>query len=302
MDPYPESAPLTLQAPAKVNLRLDVLNRREDGYHDLHMLMAPVSLCDTLRLRPLLEPGCIEVTLAGAAEAVAAGEDNLCHRAARFYFAETGVQGGVAIELTKRVPAGAGLGGGSSDAAVTVLGLERLYGRQLNKAARRRAAFAVGADVPFFFARAPAWVGGIGEEVEPVPELVPVWLVLVFPGVFLSTPKVFSLLRRRLTTPKRPPTIAQFNFRGLVAGLHNDLQAPALDAEPAVGEALDALSAAGAEGQLMSGSGSAVFGLFADAGKARAAADQVSRHTRAAAWQIEVVHTLAPGAFPFPAA
>ena len=121
---------------------------------------------------------------------MAAGEDNLCHRAARFYFAETGVQGGVAIELTKRVPTGAGLGGGSSDAAATVLGLERLYGRQLSPAARRRAAFAVGADVPFFFARAPAWVGGIGEVVEPVPELVPVWLVLVFPGVFLSTPSI----------------------------------------------------------------------------------------------------------------
>ncbi|HSH69704.1 MAG TPA: 4-(cytidine 5'-diphospho)-2-C-methyl-D-erythritol kinase [Deferrisomatales bacterium] len=302
MDANSEAPSLTLQAPAKVNLRLEVLNRREDGYHDLHMLMAPVSLCDTLRLRTLPEPGHIQVTLAGAAAAVAPGADNLCHGAARFYFAETGVQGGVAVELTKRVPAGAGLGGGSSDAAATVLGLERLYGRQLSAAARRRAAFAVGADVPFFFARAPAWVGGIGEVVEPVAELEAVWMVLVFPGVFLSTPKVFSLLRRRLTTPRRPPTIAQFNFRGLVAGLYNELQAPALEVEPAVGVALDALSAAGAAGQLMSGSGSAVFGLFADVGQARTAADEVSRHPQAAAWQIEVVHTLAPGAFPFPAA
>ena len=302
VDPNLESPPLTLQAPAKVNLRLEVLCRRADGYHDLRMLVAPVSLCDTLQLKVLSEPGRIEVTLAGAVEAVAAGEDNLCHSAARFYFAETGVRGGVAVELTKRVPAGAGLGGGSSDAAATLLGLERLYGRQLNPAARQRAAFSVGADVPFFFARAPAWVGGIGEVVEPVPAPSPVWLVLVFPGVFLSTAKVFSLLRRGLTTPRRPPTITQFNFRGLVAGLHNDLQAPALDIAPPVGVALDALAAAGAEGQLMSGSGSAVFGLFADAGEARAAADLVSRHPQAATWQIEVVHTLTPGAFPFPAA
>lgn len=293
---------LTLRAPAKVNLRLEVRGRREDGYHDLHMLMAPVSLWDTLRLQPLAEPGRIRVTLAGAVAEVAAGEDNLCHAAARYYFAETGVRGGVAVELTKRVPAGAGLGGGSSDAAATVMGLERLYGRPLSREARRRAAFAVGADVPFFFAGAPAWVKGIGETVEPAPAFPPVWLVVVFPGVFLSTAKVFSRLRRGLTTPRRPPTIAQFNFRGLLAGLHNDLQAPALDAEPVVGEALDALAAAGSEGCLMSGSGSAVFGLFADAAEASAAAGRVSRHPRAATWRIEVVHTLTPGAFPFPAA
>jgi 4-diphosphocytidyl-2-C-methyl-D-erythritol kinase len=302
MDPSPGFPTLTLHAPAKVNLRLEVLGRREDGYHDLHMLMAPVSLCDTLLLRPLPESGRIEVILAEAAAAVHPGEENLCHTAARFYFAETGAQGGVSVELTKRIPAGAGLGGGSSDAAATVMGLEHLYGRRLSPEARRQAAFAVGADVPFFFARAPAWVGGVGEVVEPVPADSPVWLVLVFPGVFLSTAKVFSLLRRGLTTPRQPPTIAQFNFRGLVAGLYNDLQVPALGTEPAVGEVLDVLAAAGAEGRLMSGSGSSVFGLFADEGKARAAAARVAGHPRAAAWQVEVVHTLTPGAFPFPAA
>jgi 4-diphosphocytidyl-2-C-methyl-D-erythritol kinase len=250
----------------------------------------------------LPETGRIEVSVAGAAEAVSAGEENLCHAAARFYFAETGVRGGIAVELTKYVPAGAGLGGGSSDAAVTILGLERIYGVALGPESRRRAAFSVGADVPFFFARAPAWVSGIGEVVEPVDVLTPQWLVLVFPGVFLSTGRVFSLLRRGLTTPMRPPTIAQFNFRGLVAGLHNDLQVPALEAEPAVGEALEALASAGAAGRLMSGSGSSVFGLFANAEAARTAAERVAAHPRAAGWQVEVVHTLSPGAFPFPAA
>jgi 4-diphosphocytidyl-2-C-methyl-D-erythritol kinase len=155
--------------------------------------------------------------------------------------------------------------------------------------------------VPFFFARGPAWVTGIGEQVAPLVECRRVWLVLVYPGIFLSTAKVFSQFRRGLTSPMRPPTIAQFNFRGLVGRLFNDLQAPAVAAEPAIGEALDALGRAGAAERLMSGSGSAVFGVFDRAAAARAAAARVAGHPRAADWQIEVVSTLPPGAFPFPA-
>ncbi len=293
----PRSA-LRLAAPAKVNLFLEVCGKRTDGYHELRMFLAPVSLFDRLVLEPLEEEGRIEV-LADGGPQVPSGEENLCHRAARFYFGETGAPGGVRVRLSKSIPAGAGLGGGSSDAAATILGLERLHGRALSEEGRVRAAFAVGADVPFFFARGPAWVEGIGEAVRRAPAFEPLWLVLVHSGAFLSTGHVFSRFTRGLTTPGAPHTIAQFNFRGFVAALRNDLEPAALALEPSVGGALAALRAAGAPGAQMSGSGAAVFGLFPDEPSARRAAHLLRQDPGAEKWRVETVHTLPPDTFPF---
>lgn len=289
---------LRLRAPAKVNLFLQVCGRRPDGYHDLRMFLAPVSLFDDVELTALPEAGRVEV-LAEGGESVPSGEGNLCHRAARFYFEETGVPAGARIRVVKRVPSGAGLGGGSSDAAVTILGLERLFGRPLSAPAQRRSAFAVGADVPFFFARGPAWVEGIGEAVRPAPGFEPLWMVLVHPGAFLSTARVFSRFTPGLTTPETPHTIAQFNFRGFVQALRNDLGAAARELEPSVGAALEALKSAGASGSLMSGSGSAVFGLFPDEPAARQGASLLGRRADERGWRVDVVVTLPRGAFPF---
>jgi 4-diphosphocytidyl-2-C-methyl-D-erythritol kinase len=208
------------------------------------------------------------------------------------------VAAGVRIRLTKRIPVGAGLGGGSSDAAATILGMEALFGASLSPAARREAAFRVGADVPFFFERSAAWVEGIGEIVRPVPAFDPLWLVLVHPGVFLSTAAVFSRFTMGLTTPRQPPTISHFRFQGFVEGLRNDLEPAARALEPSVGRVLEVLAAAGARGVLMSGSGSAAFGLFPDEERAQEAASCVAKDPGAADWRIEVVHTLRPGGFP----
>ncbi len=292
----PASAPLRLIAPAKVNFFLEVLGRRPDGYHDLRMLMAPVSLADDLWLEAVPEVGCVEVTSEGD-EGVPSGEANLCYRAARFYFAATGVAGGARIRVRKRVPVGAGLGGGSSDAAAVLLGLEALYGTPLTAADRALAGFRVGADVPFFFARSAAWVEGIGEQVTPLAGGERLWLVLVHPGTFLATGAVFSRFTRGLTTPGRPHTIAQFNFPGVLGGLRNDLQPAAVELEGRIAAALAALAAVGAPGRLMTGSGSAVFGLFPDQAAARRAAAELRAGDD---WRVEVVHTLPPGAFPFP--
>lgn len=289
---------LRLAAPAKVNLFLEVRGKRPDGYHELRMFLAPVSLFDGLALEPLEEDGRVEVLSEGGAE-VPSGEGNLCHRAARFYFGETGAPGGVRVRLSKAIPAGAGLGGGSSDAAATILGLERLCRRPLSAASRARAAFAVGADVPFFFARGPAWVEGIGELVHPVPAFDPLWLVLVHSGAFLSTRHVFSRFTQGLTTPGAAHTIAQFNFRGFAAALRNDLEPAAMALEPSVGAALAALRAAGAAGVRMSGSGSAVFGLFPDEPSAQRAAVLLRQGHGTENWRVEVVHTLPPDTFPF---
>ncbi|GAB4276604.1 MAG: 4-(cytidine 5'-diphospho)-2-C-methyl-D-erythritol kinase [Deferrisomatales bacterium] len=289
---------LQLAAPAKLNLHLEVRGKRPDGYHDLRMLMVPVSWWDEITLERLAEPGRVELRCSGE-PGVEAGADNLCVRAARYYFEQAGVAGGVRIALRKRIPTGAGLGGGSSDAAAVILGLERLYQEPLGEGARREAAFRVGADVPFFFARCAAWVEGIGERVRPCRLAEPLWFVVVCPGVFLSTARVFSRFTMGLTTSDRVHTIAQFNFQGVVRGLRNDLQPAAQALEPRVAEALDAVAAVGAPGRLMTGSGSAVFGLFAGEADARRAALRLRSLREARRWQVEAVRTVAPGAFPF---
>lgn len=280
---------LDLLAPAKVNLCLHVLGRRADGYHDLRSLMAPVNLYDRLRLERL-DANRIEVTAAGSPH-VEGGEKNLCHRAASFYFRTTGATGGVRVRVDKKIPVGAGFAGGSSDAAAVLMGLEQIFGRALNPAERIRAAFDVGADVPFFFARCPAWVGGIGERVTPVPASGPLWLVLIHPGVFLSTAAVFSRHNKELTSRGEVHNITQFDFQGVAAGLHNDLEPAARGLEPAIGEAAGALRAAGLAAVAMTGSGSAVFGLCPDEALARRVADTVRRGVPRA-WFVAAVHTL----------
>ncbi|MBI5017749.1 MAG: 4-(cytidine 5'-diphospho)-2-C-methyl-D-erythritol kinase [Deltaproteobacteria bacterium] len=290
-------ATLHLLAPAKVNLFLEVLGRRPDGYHELRMFLVPVSLFDELVLECLEEPGRIEVVSTGNAH-VESGERNLCYRAARFYFERAALAGGIRIGVAKRIPVGAGLGGGSSDAATTLLGLEALFGVPLSPQDRRDAAFHVGADVPFFLARAAAWVEGVGEIVRPIPPFAPLWLVIVHPGVFLSTAAVFSRFTMGLTTPGQPPRISHLRFQGFVESLRNDLEPAARSLEPLVGDALESLMAAGSPGVLMSGSGSAAFGLFPDEERAQEAASCVAKRSEAAGWRIEVVHTLAPGSSP----
>lgn len=289
---------LVLRAPAKVNLYLEVVGKRPDGYHDLRMLMVPVSLFDELRLERLGDPGKIEVLSDGSPH-VESGERNLCFRAARFFFEETGAVGGVRIRVAKNIPVGAGLGGGSSDAAVTILGLEELFALRLSDEGRARAAFRVGADVPFFFARSAAWVEGIGERVRPLPAFDPFWLLIVHPGAFLSTASVFSRVTMGLTSPGRVHMIPTFRFQDFVEGLRNDLEAPAVALEPEVGRVLEALRTTEASGVLMSGSGSAAFGLFPDKDGARRAASRVKELAAGSEWRVEVVRTLPVGSFPF---
>ena len=286
----PKDTSITLFAPAKINVYLEVCAKRPDGYHELTMLMAPISLYDEVTLEPLNLPGTIEISCVGR-DKVGSGEENICHRAAAYYFKEAGITGGVRISVKKNIPVGAGLGGGSSDGAATIMGLEKIYGKPLSPQARAKAAFEVGADVPFFFSRSWAWVEGIGEKVTPVEAEEPLWLVVVHPGVFLSTAAVFSHRTKVLTTTSLVPTIVQFNFRGVSKGLRNDLQGPAMELEPAIKEAFTALESAGSDTTFLTGSGSAVIGLA----RHREEAERVTSALTAKApkeWRIAVAHTL----------
>jgi 4-diphosphocytidyl-2-C-methyl-D-erythritol kinase len=200
--------------------------------------------------------------------------------------------------VEKRIPVGAGMGGGSSDAATTIMALEKLYGVNLDDGAKMEAGFAVGADVPFFFARGPAFIAGIGEKVEPVDTCEKVWLVVVHPGVFLSTAAVFSRFNIELTRGRRLNTIACFDFQGLAQGLLNDLEVPATQLEPSIGAALSALDRAGAAASLMTGSGSACFGLFPGEREARGAEERISSGA-GPGWFVKAVQLLAgPGDYP----
>ncbi len=268
---------VTWMAPAKVNLYLHVVGRRDDGYHLLDSLIAFAALGDLVTVLPARE---IRLGVEGQfAEAVPTGSDNLVLRAARALAQHAGITDGAAIILEKQMPTAAGLGGGSADAAAALRALVRLWDVEIGEDALAELGLSLGADVPICLAGHPAFVGGIGEAITPVPNLPPTWLVLVNPGVAVSTPAVFRAREGDFSAPARfdgtaadAPALA-----ALLAQRHNDLTEPAMSQAPVIGDVLAALT--GTPDCLlarMSGSGATCFGLFANEAAARTAARRVA--------------------------
>lgn len=250
----------TVYAPAKINLILDVLGKRPDGYHDVAMLMVRLSLQDRVRVR-LTSGNEIVATCPGLE--LAAGEENIAGRAARLFLAHIGRQSGVDIRIDKQIPAAAGLGGGSSDAAAVLLALNDLCGADLSRAELQALGVRLGADVPFFLGGGmAAWATGIGERLVPWPGLPPLWLVLVNPRFAVSTAWVYQNLG--LTRYRRMSKIPRFPERmeDVVGLLRNDLEAVTSSRHPEIAEIKARLAEAGALGAMMSGSGPTVFGVF----------------------------------------
>ncbi|WP_411956759.1 4-(cytidine 5'-diphospho)-2-C-methyl-D-erythritol kinase [Paracoccus homiensis] len=251
-------------APAKLNLALHVTGRRDDGYHLLDSLICFADHGD----RIALSPGGPSLMIDGPFSAgLDAGGDNLCLRAAALTGADA------AIRLTKNLPVASGIGGGSADAAAVLRGLARL-GHPLPDDTHR-----LGADVPVCLRSAPARMSGIGEVVVPLPALPTLDLVLVNPGVAVSTPQVFAALDRR-DNPPLPPIPDFADATALIAWLRqtrNDLQAPACRIAPVIGQVLQALNHHGAGLARMSGSGATCFGIFDGAAAALAAASDLAR-------------------------
>lgn len=277
---------MELWAPAKINLFLRVTGRRPDGYHELRSLMCCVDLCD----RVVLQPGASRSEIVCTHPAVPCDAANLALKAAvRFNLAldaETGLTPlNVAIHLTKHIPVGAGLGGGSSDAAAVLKGLNRHYGNPFDTRRLHALALSLGADVPFFIDGRPALVAGIGEKLTPYVGL-PAWhVVLVYPGFGLSTARVYEGLNLALTKSKKKLRYIPFNNGGFRATHHlrNDLEAGVGDQFSVIADIKAQLLRQGAMGSLMTGSGSAVFGLFADAASASKAKAALDRHDQ---WQV----------------
>ncbi|MDO5528636.1 MAG: 4-(cytidine 5'-diphospho)-2-C-methyl-D-erythritol kinase [Paracoccus sp. (in: a-proteobacteria)] len=254
---------MTEQARAKLNLALHVTGRRADGYHLIDSIVVFAEIGDVVTIAP----GPLSLTVSGPFAAGLEGEgDNLCLRAARLAGAE------VAITLEKNLPVAAGIGGGSADAAAVLRGLAR------EGSAMPRDVTALGADVPVCLAGAPARMRGIGEVLDPLPPLPALDLVLVNPGVAVSTPEVFTALAQRDHAPLPPP---EWRDRGelldYLRACRNDLEPAAMALAPPIADVLAALEGAGAELARMSGSGATCFGIFPGARVAATAADALSQ-------------------------
>ncbi|MCF8061255.1 MAG: 4-(cytidine 5'-diphospho)-2-C-methyl-D-erythritol kinase [Deltaproteobacteria bacterium] len=273
-----EPARAVVEAPAKLNVHLRVTGRRRDGYHELVSVMIPITLTDRVEVRP--GPEGIELSCTG--RPVAGGEQNLVWRAAEAFLRRGRLGQGVSIHLHKRIPVAAGLGGGSSDAASTLLALDRIWPGRLGREALFRTALDLGADVPFFLSAVPALATGIGEVLERLDYWPNLWYVLIKPPIEISTAWVYGKLRIRLTTRENDYIIAFLNKKDFSVAelLENDLERVTETRFPVVAHLKQALLDAGAIGALMTGSGPTVFGVFPTESEAQAAARElVSRES-----------------------
>jgi len=263
---------LSLRAPAKINLNLHIMGRRADGYHDIESVVQSVTLHDTLEI------GLADAGLALEVDdpAIPSGPENLVFRAAERLLDRHRGGAGLRMRLAKRIPAGAGLGGGSSDAAAALLGVDRLLGLGLSRAALEGHAAALGSDVPYFLVGGTALLTGRGTEVEPLPDAPPADLLIVHPGVSLSTAAVYAQLQEPLTLASKPVSISGFGRIpvDLVSWVRagNDLESHAERLCPDIIRIKTMLADAGAVATAMTGSGSAVFGVFEDGAAAAGAA------------------------------
>lgn len=287
-------------APAKINLYLQVLGRRDDGYHELAMVMQRISLFDRLRMELTADAG---VTVACPGVALAPGEDNIAVRAAQQLLQEAGLKTGLRITIDKQIPVAAGLGGGSSDAATVLMGVNEMLQLGFSREELMRRAKPLGADVPFFVFQQDAWATGIGDVLTEVAGLPPAWYLLVNPRIAVSTGWVYGNLglTSEIAAAKLPgfPTTA----KDLVHLVHNDLERVTIPAHPVVAQVKQQLLTAGAVAALMSGSGPTVFGVFDDEAAAQQACQVVQRdHDWWAALvqplSAEVIRQVGPDRFP----
>lgn len=263
---YHVNTGMNVQAPAKINLGLEVLRRRPDGYHDVNTIYAAVDLCDEVELRPRPDGEIVCRVEGNERLANEPAEENLCVRAARALRSTLEIEAGLTIDLRKRIPAGAGLGGGSSDAAAILRGAPSCWGRAASPDALLSLAAQLGSDVPFFLGNGLAHATSRGEVLRPLDLALPWAVLLVNPGIHISTPEAYGAVNR---TGERPASdLSDAVRRGiddpssLRGTIVNDFENPIFARYPLLKEIKNRLYEGGAFLALMSGSGSTLFGLF----------------------------------------
>lgn len=256
---------LTLPAFAKINLSLRVLGQRADGYHDLDTIFQTVSLHDTIKIAATNESG---IVLSCDDRRLAIDETNLVFRAAESLRTRFGTEKGARIRLEKRIPVQAGLGGGSVDAAVTLLALVHLWKLDASRHDLLALGSLLGADVPFFLFGGTAHGTGIGDKIAPLQDPSEEFVLIIKPNASTKTSDAYKALNERSLTTTNPKTILSSSQptghfdRGRFASLENDFEAVVFDLEPEIARAKRALVQSGAQAAALAGSGSAVFGVF----------------------------------------
>lgn len=290
---------ITLTAPAKVNLFLRVLKKRKDGYHEIYTIFEKISLADTITIFKI--PRGIKVD--SNKNITRSAKDNIAYKAAALVKREFGIDCGVEIYIKKKIPIGAGLGGGSSDAASVIIGMDRLFGLQMDKEHMINLAAKLGADVPFFVSGADFAVGeGAGEKLKTLKIGKKLWHLLIFPGIHSSTKgvyKAFDRLDFALTGHADDVRIhssisGSTGFGDIEAMLYNDLQCAAISEKKVLGSIIKRLTASLGKKVVLSGSGSSVFCLYRTGKEAAKAKARICRSIPARMrerWDIVIAKT-----------
>ena len=268
-------ASITIKAPGKLNLHLRITGKRPDGYHEIESVFVPVALCDTLKISKIKQG--LKVFCTG--RELPEGLENLVYRAALSFFERTGIRDGARIKLVKEIPISSGLGGGSSDAAATLKGLNSLWDDPLPGKDLEKLALSLGADVPFFLLQRPAIARGIGELLEPLRFFPVFWYAIVSPVLMVSTAWAYGQVRLRLTVEGNKNIVNIFNAAALKIPdlLFNDLESVTLSKYPFLCSIKESLLALGALGTLMTGSGPSIFGVFDSEHKANETGETLRR-------------------------
>ncbi len=268
---------MRLQAFVKINLGLDVLGKREDGYHEVRMIMQTIRMYDQLDMRKSVEPG---IHLTTNKKYIPVDENNLVWRAAKLMMDTCGIMEGVSIHLHKVIPVAAGMAGGSSDAAATLVGMNRLFHCGLSKEKLMELGVQIGADVPYCVLRGTALAEGIGEKLTVLPPMPDCWILIGKPGISVSTKYVYTTLD--LNTDTVHPDIDGMkkaledgNLYGITERMGNVLQDVTIPAYPEVERIKEQMKALGAVNAMMSGSGPTVFGIFDNEEKAQKACQKL---------------------------
>ncbi|HOA84784.1 MAG TPA: 4-(cytidine 5'-diphospho)-2-C-methyl-D-erythritol kinase [Bacillota bacterium] len=275
---------ITEAAPAKINLYLDILSKRPDGYHNIVSIMQAVSLSDTVRIE--LQPGSGINLLVSGDSSVPVGRENLAYRAAELFLKMANVDCRLDIEVEKVIPAAAGLGGGSSDAAAVLRGLNRLFGRPFSYAGLCKMGLSLGADLPFCIAGGCALVEGIGEKLTPIPVMPEATILVASAGEGMPTPEAYAKLdlmygnfkKKRTSDDHRQmlEAISARDIRGVCGCMYNIFEDCIIPEHPKAAEIKQIKLGSGACAAQMSGSGPAVFGIFTDKEAAKEASKQLA--------------------------
>ena len=266
-----------LKALAKINLGLDVIGRRENGYHDVRMVMQTIYLYDDVTIRKTENPGIVVKTNLSF---LPVNDDNIAYKAARMLIDEFGIESGVEITLEKHIPVAAGLAGGSSNAAAVLVGMNRIFDLKLSQKELMERGVKLGADVPYCVMRGTVLAEGIGEVLSPLPPMPKCYILIAKPGINVSTKVVYEKLDSK-PIENHPDIDAiiegleENDIYKVAASLGNVLEAVTIEDYPVIEEIKDAMKKAGALNAMMSGSGPTVFGIFDDKKVAKAAKETI---------------------------